>query len=140
MVNGSLAVTAPSHGATVPCRASSWRSRRSSASSHDSAIGSLSIAAVVAVDVLLGVVLAFKGKAFDLRKIADFVVTTVGVEKTLAFIGAVGLLYLRHDAITAAVVAGLATVYATSVLPDLYYKVRRIFFRGVLPEAQPAPA
>jgi hypothetical protein len=89
--------------------------------------------AIVALDVVGGILLSFKWKNFSLARLKDFVVTTVGFENTVAFIGAIGLLYLAHKPITAAAVTVLAGIYGTAVLPDLYNKLSTLFFRGKLP-------
>ena len=104
----------------------------------------LYLLAVVLVDLVLGIINGHVlGAGFTLRRLADFTVTTLGFQKTVAFLGAVLLLYLRREPITEAGVAALAMLYATAVLPDIYDKVSSLFFSGALPLSRdlrpPAP-
>jgi hypothetical protein len=93
-------------------------------------------AGVVGVDVILGLVLAGVWRTFDLRRILDFVETTVGFQKTAIFLGTLALMFLRQDQLTEAVVSGLAAGLATSVLPDVYSKLSTLFFAGKLPMSE----
>jgi|SRR5579884_1366033 len=92
------------------------------------------LGAVAGLDVLLGIILAFAGRAFDLRKIADFVVTTVGFQKTIAFAAAVLVMLLNQQTVTEAVVATMAGAYAATVLPDVYEKLAAVLLKVGVPQ------
>jgi hypothetical protein len=89
---------------------------------------------VAVADLVFGILVAgILNKDFTLRKLGDFTVTTLGFQKTLAFIGVLLLMFVRGDKFTEGAVATVALFYATSILPDLYDKISTLFFKGKLP-------
>lgn len=89
---------------------------------------------VAAVDLVLGILVAgVLTKNFSLRKLGDFTITTLGFQKTVAFVLALLLMVLHGNSFTEAAVAAMAILYATSILPDVYDKLSTLLFGGKLP-------